>query len=482
MERDLIERVDVFPYRHRVGEAMSSPAVTAPPDATLAQAAQMMSAHAVSSVLIVDDLGRLVGIVTEHDLVRAVAEGGAAALEPRLDTIMAGPVATVPADAFLYSALARMARRRLRQLAVLDPASGRLVGVISAGALLKERANQALMLGDEIAEAGSGADMAEVRARLPALARALLAEKLSALDAAAVLSAVLRDMSARAAELAAEAMRAAGKGEAPAAWCYLVLGSGGRGESLLAADQDNALVHAGREKEDDAWFAELGRRASDTLNEAGIRYCRGKVMASEPSCRHSLVGWRAQIERWATNPDEGALLSVDIFFDFEPVFGDRELARRLRDMALSTARRAPLLLGRLAGQLAERETVLNIFGGFRTEAGRIDLKRGGLLQLTAGARLLALRRGEAATQTPARLAAAAKAGLLNESDLAGLLDAQELILRAILEQQIIDLEAGREPSAKVEVKRFTRFERRRLKEALRLVDVMDLIVRNAIAV
>lgn len=481
MERALIERVDVFPYRHRVGEAMSSPAVTAPPDATLARAAQLMSARAVSSVLVVDDVGRLLGIVTGYDLALAVAESGAAALERRLDAIMARPVATVPSDAFLYAALARMARRGFRQLAVTDPASGQVVGVISAGALLKERANQALMLGDEIAEARSGAEMAQIRARLPALARALLAEKLSALDTAAVLSAVLRDMSARAAELAAEAMRREGKGEAPATWCYLVLGSGGRGESLLAADQDNALVHAGREKEDDAWFAELGRRASDMLNEAGIPYCRGKVMASEPSCRHSLVGWRAQIEHWAANPDEAALLSVDIFFDFDPVFGDRALARRLRDMALAAAGRAPLLLARLGAALTERVGALNMFGGFRTEAGRAGLKRGGLLPLTAGARVLALKLGLAATSTPARLEAAAKAGLLNENDLAGLLEGLELISRTILEQQILDLEVGQAPSARIEVKRLTRFERQRLKEALRLVDVMDLIVKNAIA-
>jgi signal-transduction protein with cAMP-binding, CBS, and nucleotidyltransferase domain len=479
MERDLIERVDVFPYRHHVSEAMSTPPITAPADAPLAQAVRLISDRRVGSVLVVDGGNHLLGIVTEHDVVRALAKDGAAALEQKLEAVMTHPVVSVPADAFLYTALARMARRGLRQLAVDDPVTGELVGVISAGALLKERANQALMLGDEIAEAMSGAEMARIRARLPALARSLLNEKLSVLDVAAVLSAVLRDISARAAELAAASLVAEGQGLEPAAWCFLVLGSGGRGESLLAADQDNALVHAGREGEDDAWFAELGRRASDLLDAAGVPYCRGKVMASEKACRHSLEGWQVQLANWIRHPDPGALLSVDIFYDFQPVHGDRRLAEALRkDAMLAAQDRA--LLSRLSATLDTQTPALTMFGGFRVRQGRLDLKRGGLLPLTSAARILALKAGVAATSTAARLAGAAEAGLINTSDLAGLVEAQELIMRAILEQQIIDLEAGREPTALVELRHLTRFQRLSLKRALKLVALLDVIVKNAL--
>jgi CBS domain-containing protein len=479
MERDLIERVDVFPYRHLVGEVMSSPPVTAPPDAPLSQAARLISDRHVSSVLVVDGENRLLGIVTEHDLARELAKDGATALNRILAEVMTRPVASVAADAFLYTALARMARRGFRQLAVSDPVSGGLVGVISAGALLKERANQALMLGDEIAEAKSGAEMARLRARLPSLAQSLLNEKLSVLDVAAVLSAVLRDVSARAVELAAESLAAEGRGVAPASWCYLVLGSGGRGESLLAADQDNALVHAGRDSGDDAWFAELGRRASDLLDAAGVPYCRGKVMASESACRHSLQGWRMQVAEWVRHPDPGALLSIDIFYDFQPVHGDRRLAEALRQDAMAAAQDRALL-SRLSGALDAQVSALTLFGRFRKVQGRVDLKRGGLLLLTSGARILALKAGVSATSTSARLAGAAEAGLIDGSDLAGLQEAEELIMRAILEQQIIDLQAGRPPNALVELRRLTRFQRSSLKRALKLIAVMDIIVKNAL--
>src|SRR5690606_32195369 len=132
---------------------------------------------------------------------------------------------------------------------------------------------------------------------------------------------------------AAEGMVRDGHGPAPAPWCYLVLGSGGRGESLLAADQDNAIVHDGR-AEDDAWFAELGRRASETLDEAGIPYCRGGVMAMNEAWRRSLADWRRQIDRWVAKAEGESLLNVDIFYDFQPVYGDRALAEALRTHAV----------------------------------------------------------------------------------------------------------------------------------------------------
>ena len=55
----------------------------------------------------------------------------------------------------------------------------------------------------------------------------------------------------------------------------MILGSGGRGESLLAMDQDNAIVFAeGSEGgKADNWCEQLGRRMSDILDGAGVSYC-----------------------------------------------------------------------------------------------------------------------------------------------------------------------------------------------------------------
>ena len=269
-----LERLDSFPYRHTVSEVMSAPAVTLAPRATLAEASRLMRDRQVSSIIVVDGANVPLGIVTEKDVIDAVAEAGAAALAEKLSARMSKPVASVPADRHVYVALGRMERLGVRHLAVTDR-SGALAGVVTARALLRQCAGRALALGDAVEAAEVPHDLAEVHRAVPGLARALLEEGVDARGAAAVISGVVRDISGRAAALAERGLLEAGEGPPPAPYSFLVLGSAGRGESLLAADQDNAIVHGGEETLD-GWFAALGRRASDILDGAGIPLLQGR--------------------------------------------------------------------------------------------------------------------------------------------------------------------------------------------------------------
>ena len=475
LDAAILARIDSFPYRHRVADVMTAPAVTVAGTAGLADAVSEMRRRGISSLLVVDGDGRPDGILTERDVLTAIVAHGAEALSRPVSAHLSRPVQAVPADAYLFTAIARMDRLGIRHLAVTDGLDGRLAGVVSARALLRQRAGTALVLGDEIAQARDGRDMAAVKARLPELAGALLAEQVPVLDVAGVISAVYRDISARAAVLSEAA---------PAPWCYLVLGSGGRGESLLSADQDNAIVHGGSgggSGADDAWYAELGGRASDLLDQAGIPYCKGKVMASNAAWRHDLGEWRRRVDGWVEKPSPESLLSVDIFYDFQPVHGDFALAGELRRHAVQAARSSPLFLALLAEQLRDRGAPLGLFGRIVTEAGRVDLKRGGTMPIVAGARVLALRCGSAAVATLPRLQAAVAAGHLNEGDAAALGGALEVLMELILEQQILDVAAGLEPSPRVETKRLPAPRRARLKSALKSVQTVDYAIHAALS-
>ena len=131
--------------------------------------------------------------------------------------------------------------------------------------------------------------------------RRLRREDVAAVQVAAVIAGITRDVTARAGELAVAAMRHDGHGEAPAAWCLLVLGSAGRGETLLTPDQDNALVHDGDETAD-PWFSVFAEKLNAYLDAAGVPLCKGGVMASNPSFRRSLDRWRAQVDAWIDRP------------------------------------------------------------------------------------------------------------------------------------------------------------------------------------
>ncbi|TAN72267.1 MAG: CBS domain-containing protein, partial [Magnetospirillum sp.] len=115
-----LAKIDSFPYRHRLREVMSTPVLTASDTLTLAEAVRKMYEARVSSIVGIDGEGRAAGIFTERDLLRVLSNDGPSGLEVTLAETMTKPVATVPADAFVYVALARMTRMGLRHLVVVD--------------------------------------------------------------------------------------------------------------------------------------------------------------------------------------------------------------------------------------------------------------------------------------------------------------------------------------------------------------------------
>jgi CBS domain-containing protein len=85
--------------------------------------------------LIVCDEDRVVGVVSERDVVRAVARGGAAALERPVSDIMTAEVVFAAPSESVAILMGRMTDRRIRHLPVLR--EGRLAGVISIGDVVK---------------------------------------------------------------------------------------------------------------------------------------------------------------------------------------------------------------------------------------------------------------------------------------------------------------------------------------------------------
>jgi DNA polymerase-3 subunit epsilon/CBS domain-containing protein len=477
--------IDSFIYRHRLADVMGVPPITVSRQATLLETAAVMRQHGIGCVVVEPLADGGAGFVSERDVLYAFAEHGPEAAALPVSRVMSRPVISMPDDSFLYRALGLMARRGLRYLAATG-ADGAVSGVFTLRSLLRERALATLSLGDRIAAAESSATLAQVQAELPGVAGALLADGLDARQVAEIISAEGRAMTARAAELAERVMVADGLGPAPAPYCLLVLGSGGRGESLLAPDQDNAVIiddaYQGDLDAPDDWFTLWAGHLNRLLDEAGIPYCKGGVMAGSRAWRKRLAEWRGQVDAWVANPKPEHLLNVDIFFDFAPVLGSDALAWELRAHALGDAGRARVLIRALAENAGGHGVALGMFGGFRKDKrGRTDLKAGALLALVSGARVMALAHHVGATATPERLRLASEQAGGGGADARMLVDIHEMVLRLVLSQQIEDIAAGIPPSNAVDTSRLGRDQRKTLKHAVERLDVMAELVRGVLA-
>jgi CBS domain-containing protein len=473
-----LARIDSYPYRYRLHELMHSPAIFVDADEKLPVVLNTLIKNEISAVFVRPDASHSdTGIVTERDLLRTIDKTGATWMDSCAGDIAQFPLHSLSASAFIYRAIARMRRRHFRHLGVHD-AQGRIVGALSARDLLRQRGDDAIALGDDIDEAESGEAMAEVWKQIAQVASGLINEGVDARNVAAVISRELCALTRQACKLAEAAMLKQDMGPPPCQYAMLVLGSGGRGESMLAMDQDNALVYAEGEPDSavDKWFAELGTRVSDILDIAGVPYCKGNIMASNADWRHSVQHWHALIESWIKRQTPDDILNCDIFFDAVHVHGDATLAHDIIDYAYSLGGRSSAFVKLMSINACKNRSPLGMFGRFQLENGRMDLKMGGIMPIFSCARVLAIRHGIKKQATPDRLTAARDLQTKMNTIFDNLDEAHRIIFNIILRQQLLDIEAGIPLSNNIDPTVLSSSMRKQLKWALdRVPGVSNLL-------
>jgi DNA polymerase-3 subunit epsilon/CBS domain-containing protein len=465
---------------------MSSPPKTIAAERTLGEALAQLIEARISSLLVVPPgvtpeklPAYSLGIITERDVMRALAIEGEGALKLGIEQFMSRPLATIPAEAFVYRAIGRMSRLKIRHLGVIDEA-GLVIGALSARDLLRLRAEEAVSLGDEIDEAEDVHALGAAWAKLPQVATSLLGEDIGAVDVAAIVSRELGALTQKASVIAEQRLREAGLGDPPCPYAVAVLGSAGRGESLLAMDQDNAIVFERGDPggAEDRYFAALGGHLADILNDVGVPYCKGGVMAKNDAWRGSVATWQDRVTDWIARSRPQDLMAVDIFFDLRGVHGELGIADRLWRYAYDAAKGKVEFAKLLVEAAGGVERGIGLFGRLRAQKGRIDLKMTGLFGIVSTARSLSIRHHILERATPARLRGVRSLRIGGETDLDRLIEAQAVFLDFILAQQLADVHAGRPATNAVSVRRLTAAERERLKTALQAMRHLDELTRD----
>ena len=106
-------------------------------DATLSEAARLLARKRIGAVLVRDGAGALAGILSERDVVRAVADGSVAALARPVSMYMTRAVATCAEHDTVQDIMEMMTIGRFRHVPVLD--NGLVTGIVSIGDVVKTR-------------------------------------------------------------------------------------------------------------------------------------------------------------------------------------------------------------------------------------------------------------------------------------------------------------------------------------------------------
>jgi CBS domain-containing protein len=114
--------------------------VSIEPTATLASAVQQLAEHKIGALLVLGPDRRLVGILSERDIVRVLAERGAHALEEPLSQVMTRKVVTCGQSETVSSIMERMTKGKFRHVPVVE--QEQVIGVVSIGDVVKHRLHE----------------------------------------------------------------------------------------------------------------------------------------------------------------------------------------------------------------------------------------------------------------------------------------------------------------------------------------------------
>ena len=444
-----------------------------------------MGEDGASCAFVIDEDGRVLGILTERDVTHRIAFR--ADPETPIETLMTTPVRTIGEGEYLYRAIAIMRRAGVRHMPVVDRV-GHIAGVIDlhdAVAVATERLMRQI---DRLTVEGTINGLRAVKTAQVRLAQELFDDSVTAPEIQQLLTDINRDIYRRVVRGTLAAMEADGWGPPPVHFDVLVMGSGGRGENFLLPDQDNGLILDDYPDSEhntvDGYFIEFSERMTRDLDAVGFPYCKGAVMATNPLWRKSLSQWVDQTSAWGRKRNFMVARLVGIFFDFHVAYGKGEMTRRLRGHVTTTMGQSPGFLRELYKDEADHGTALGWFSrlvverGDHEKKGQINLKIHGHLPLVEMVRLLALREGVSETATLTRIEALTAKGVLSRDQRDYLFGAFTHLTKLRLRQQIHEYTTGDKVSNYIRPDDLTRYERELLVESFRSIEDLRNKVRS----
>jgi CBS domain-containing protein len=113
---------------------------TVRPNDTIAEATHILAEHHIGAAVVCNDHGDLLGILSERDIVRALAHEGASVLDHHVSQLMTHHVTTALPCNTVAEAMEMMTSGRFRHLPVMD--HDRMIGLVSIGDVVKARMSQ----------------------------------------------------------------------------------------------------------------------------------------------------------------------------------------------------------------------------------------------------------------------------------------------------------------------------------------------------
>lgn len=447
----------------KVDSDIYHPPMLLQPDQPLNEVTRTLKENGIDSALVKlnDDDPRLLnqhhelpyGIITRTNMLHAVMLDDHP-LDTPVGQIATFPVIHVEDGDFLFNAMIKMTRNRMKRVMVAD--GKQAVGMLDMTQILSAFSTHSHVLTLSIARASSIEELALASNRQRQLVDSLLSNGIRTRFIMELISAVNEQIIEKAFELVVP----------PALHdhcCLVVLGSEGRGEQILKTDQDNALII----KDGLHWHQceQVMNQLTHTLQQLGYPLCPGNVMVNNPKWVKSQTDWKKTITHWAKATSSEQVMDLAIFTDAHAVAGNKELLEPVRQHLYSHMLNNMLALQDFCRPALQFSLPLTLFGNVKQDKQGVDLKSGGIFPIVHGIRTLALEYGVDENNTFERIELLRKKRILEPDTADNLSEALKLFFKLRLAQQL----ANQHSHNRIDLKLLERTERDLLRHSLHVV-------------
>ncbi|WP_339894825.1 DUF294 nucleotidyltransferase-like domain-containing protein [uncultured Algibacter sp.] len=452
--------------------------VSCSPKTTIREAALKMTNKRVGSIIITEN-NKPLGIITDKDLRIKIATG-LVSIDDSVTKIMSSPVITFHENITVAEAQIAMIKHRITHLCITKDGTpnSELKGLLSEHDIVVIRENNASVLVKEVKRATTPKQLQQIRQRAHEVLKRYIKQQIPITFATKIISAINESITQRIIDLAIAKMPA----PPPTSFSWLAIGSQGREEQLLLTDQDNALVFNNIPDSEYAktqtYFLELSAKITHDLNIVGFEFCPADMMASNSKWCLSVSQWEAQFKEWITKPDQDNLMLCTIFFDFEYVYGDKDLVSLMAKGIFESIDSYDIFLNFLGLNALKNPPPLSFFRQFLVEHNgehkdQFDIKARAMMPLVDAARLLVLSKNiKAQNNTILRYEKLAELEPQNKDVYLACRDSFKKLLRFRTEQGLFNNNSGRF----IDLQSLSKANRLELKNCFKTVkEVQELI-------
>ena len=369
--------------------------ISCAPTTVVKELALTMRDAKISAMVVVENK-KPIGIITNKDLRDKIVTGDFP-VDSQAAEVMTSPVITSTSEITIPEAHISMLKNNTSHICITKDGTSdsKLTGILSLHDLIVSLGSNPSVLIKEIKRAKKSKHLRNIREKVNILLKTYLRQGLPFSHILNIISEINTAIIARSIELSLKKMET----PPPVKFAWMSLGSQGRREQMLRTDQDNALifenVDEAKFKETQDYFICLSTKVVKYLNTIGYEYCPADMMASNPKWCTSLSEWNKQFDDWILNPDSSGILLSSIFFDYEYIYGDKNLTDQLTNNLFSTLNKNNYFLSRLGKDIIEKPSPIGFFRQFLVEHDGehkdfFNIKIRALMPLIDAARVLTL--------------------------------------------------------------------------------------------